>query len=305
MVSWQAKVEIAQARVRRKKRFYASPEAMRRQLPGHQDAARTRPRRSVVRNLDIKRTEVDGHPSYTLTPPDGPTTDLHIFHLHGGGFVEQPEPHHWHFAHRMVRTLGCSYTLPMYPLAPDHDHRTIIATAITAYEQATANTPTEAQVLLGDSAGGSLAITITQDLRTRGHPPPAAIGLFSPWLNLATDSPQSARIDPSDPELGVPGLQQAGRWYAADRELHDPEISPAHDDLTGLPPLSMFIGTRDVLLPDSETFHRHARDAGLTADLHVYPGMFHNWMMKNIPEAHTATNEIIDFIHHNTMKGFS
>ncbi|MGZ8177842.1 alpha/beta hydrolase fold domain-containing protein [Williamsia sp. SKLECPSW1] len=287
---------IAQIRLRRRKRFYASAATMREQLPQHQDASRARPPRSLRRHLRVDETDVEGFPCFTLTPRSGVRTDLHIVHFHGGGFVESPESHHWHFARRIVDALGCRYTLPMYPLAPSHDHRRIVPFALAGYEQITRDTPAHARVLFGDSAGGSMALTIAQDLRDHDRPQPACIALFSPWLNLATDDPESILIDPTDPELGIEGLRQAGRWYAADKPLDDPYLSPAHADLDGLAPIAVFVGTRDILMPDATMLRRDAAVAGVPLDLHIHGGMFHNWIMKRIPEARTATRQLLDFL---------
>lgn len=222
MVSVRARAFIAAARLQRKKSFYATAAGMRRRLSAHQSAARCEPPRSVRRHRSITRHEVQGHSCYTLHP-DGRWDGLHIFHLHGGGFVEQPEKHHWRFADNLVGTLGCRYSMFMYPLAPEHDHREITAVSRRAYREMMADTPQSGRVLFGDSAGGSLSLGIAQELRDRGEAQPACIALFSPWLNMAVDHELSQVIEPHDPELGIAGLQQAGRWYAADR----PSMTPS------------------------------------------------------------------------------
>ncbi|SHS77759.1 Putative esterase [Mycobacteroides abscessus subsp. abscessus] len=129
MVSVRARAFIAAARLQRKKSFYATAAGMRRRLSAHQSAARCEPPRSVRRHRRITRHEVQGHSCYTLHP-DGRWDGLHIFHLHGGGFVEQPEKHHWRFADNLVGALRCRYSMFMYPLAPEHDHREITAVPI-------------------------------------------------------------------------------------------------------------------------------------------------------------------------------
>jgi acetyl esterase/lipase len=80
--------------------------------------------------------------------------------------------------------------------------------------------------------------------------------------------------------------------YAEGTDPHDPRISPLHADLTGLGPFSLFIGTRDLLLPDARRFTARAREAGISVDHGEYPGMFHNWVMQNIPEGREAMNHI-------------
>ncbi|NKY88131.1 alpha/beta hydrolase [Nocardia veterana] len=296
MTSLRARAVIARMRYLRRKRFYADPAVMRAALAEHQSPKRSQPPRHMIDRFDVLRRTVDGHPCYTIAPRGGPTSPRHIVHLHGGGFVEAPEPHHWRFAARMVRRLGCTYTMPMYPLAPDHDHRTIVAMVERAYTRATDAVAPPDRIVFGDSAGGTLALTLARQLRGEGRPQPAALALFSPWIDLATDDPLSPALDDRDPELGVAGLRQAGRWYAGERALDDPRISPAFADLHGSPPIIVFIGHRDLLLPDARRIAELGAAAEVPVELHEYPGMPHNWIMKNIPEARRATDELVEFL---------
>lgn len=298
MVSARARVIIGMAQLQRKKSFYATAVGMRRRLSIHQRPARCEPPRAVRLRRRITRRDIQGHACYTLHP-DGDWNGLHVFHLHGGGFVEQPEKHHWRFADNLVKSLGCRYSLFMYPLAPQHDHREITAVSRSAYRVVMADTPQAGRVLFGDSAGGSLSLGIAQELRDRGEPQPACIALFSPWLNMAVDHELSRVIERHDPELGIEGLQQAGRWYAADRPLDDPELSPEHADLTGIAALSIFVGTRDILLPDALLLHFNACTVGTESRLQIYDGMFHNWAMKPIPEAREARKQLVEFLTEN------
>lgn len=297
MTSWRARAMIARMLLRRNKRFYADPSVMRHGLPRHQIPSRSHPPRRMLDTHQVTSRMIEGHRVYTITPADGPTSLWHIFHLHGGGFVEAPEPHHWHFAARMVDLLGCTYSLPMYPLAPEHDHETIIPMVEKAFYEVLGDSAPGDRIVFGDSAGGTLALTLARHLRERAQPQPAAFALFSPWIDLATDDPLSPALDARDPELGVTGLKQAGRWYAGERALDDPEISPAFADLTGLAPVMVFIGHRDILLPDARRIKELGDAAGVRVDLREYPGMFHNWIMKNIPEARQATTELLEFLH--------
>lgn len=296
MTSWRARALIARMRLRDSKRFYADPRAMRAGLPRHQEQKRSRPPRRITAKYDVTRREADGHPVFTIAPRGGPGSPWHIFHMHGGGFVESTEPHHWRFAARIVERTGCTYSLPMYPLAPECDHRTIVPMVEHSYELVTGETAPENRIVFGDSAGGTLALTLARHLYESGRPQPRALALFSPWIDLATDDPLSLALDDRDPELGVSGLKQADRWYAGERALDDPHISPAFADLTGIAPAIVFIGHRDILLPDARRVAELGAAAGVPVELHEYPGMIHNFIMKNIPEARQATGELLHFL---------
>ncbi|MEV6878955.1 alpha/beta hydrolase [Amycolatopsis sp. NPDC051128] len=290
MVSVQAKVRMALLRASGQKRFYDNASALHHRLPRHQKPSMARPPRRVRRRCDVEQRDVRGFPCFTFRPRDGQSGDLHVFHLHGGGYVEQVEKHHWRYAADLVARLGCAVTLPVYPLVPRHDHTATIPMVQAAYDQVAAGD--ERVVVTGDSAGGALALAIAQNLRAAGRPQPERLILYSPWLDVLLEDPVSELLDETDPMLGIAGLREAGRMYAEGTDPHDPLVSPIHADLTGLAPITLFIGTRDVLLPDARRFAERAREAGIELDYREYPGMFHNWLMQAIPEGREAMNNV-------------
>ncbi|RZQ65952.1 alpha/beta hydrolase [Amycolatopsis suaedae] len=288
MVSVQARLRMATLRATGQKRFYDDARALHSRLPRHQRPSMARPPRQVRRACAVDHHDVHGFPCYTLRPRDGEPAGPHVLHLHGGGYVEQIQKHHWQYAADLVARLGCAVTLPIYPLVPHHDHTATLPMVQRAYDQL----PGDRRVISGDSAGGGLALAIAQELRDRDRPQPERLLLYSPWLDITLEDPISVILDEHDPMLGITGLREAGRMYAEGTDPHDPRLSPLYADLTGLGPFSVFIGTRDVLLPDARRFATRATDAGIAIDYHEYPGMFHNWLMHPIPEGREAMNHV-------------
>src|SRR5439155_17071451 len=60
-------------------------------------------------------------------------------------------------------------------------------------------------------------------------------------------------------------------YLSAGASESDPYVSPLRGDLTGLPPAALVVGTLDPLLSDSELFADALREAGVPAELHVFP----------------------------------
>ena len=55
-----------------------------------------------------------------------------------------------------------------------------------------------------------------------------------------------------------------------------PGRHPGEDrDFDGFPPTILVSGTREMFLSDTVRAHRKLRDAGVTADLHVFEGLSH------------------------------
>jgi monoterpene epsilon-lactone hydrolase len=292
MVSAKARLYMAYLHVTGQKRFYDDARTLHHRLHRHQRSSQARPPRGIRRRCAVDRQVVRGFPCWTLRPRTAAANELHVLHLHGGGYVEEIEGQHWRYAAELVTRLGCTVTLPIYPLTPRYDHTETLPMVYAAYDRAIGDRPAGQSVISGDSAGAALALAIAQQLREDGRPQPARLLLISPWLDVALDDPISQVLDEHDPMLGIAGLREAGRMYAEGADSRDPRISPLHADLTGLGPFSLFIGTRDLLLPDARRFTARARDAGIDVDHHEFPGMFHNWVMQNMPEGREAMNHV-------------
>ncbi|AUH67456.1 alpha/beta hydrolase [Gordonia sp. PS3] len=299
MVSIPARLTMASLRATRSKKFYADPAVMTERLPRHQRKSMTTP--PWLPTVQVSLEHVGDMRCYRIEPRDG-AGDTRILHLHGGGFVEEPQRHHWRFLAWLARAADASVIMPIYPLCPSADHRTIIPAVADAAHTYLAGAPGPT-VLSGDSAGGRLALELCcGDRRLRTEPD--AVVLLSPWIDLTVSMPEADAIDPDDPELGIAGLRQAGRWFAGNAPPTD--FGPVDGErLSALPPTIVFTGTRDVLNPDARDFVGRARSAGATISLKEHPGMFHNWIMHKIPEASRARRELEAFISERLEDGGS
>ena len=95
--------------------------------------------------------------------------------------------------------------------------------------------------------------------------------------------------------VGTEGLQDMARHYAGD-DLRNPLAAPLHADLSGLPPLQVFVGTREILLSDSTRIVDNAQAAGVDASLNVGDGLIHVWQLfGNVPEAAESLEQVAGF----------
>jgi len=293
--SLHATLLIAQMRLMRTKRTFSDVDALHRSLGPRQQRENAVPPPAVRERLDVERTEVCGHPVYTLRPRAGGTSQ-HVLYLHGGAYVHQIQADHWKFFARLIARTGCSVTAPLYPLAPDNHYDDTIAMVQATYKEQLGAVAPHDQVLMGDSAGGGLSLVLARALRDQGRPQPKEIVLLSPWLDVTMSDPAVPDHDRHDPYLGIAGLREAGRLYAGGLDLRDERVSPLHGNLRGLGALSCFIGTRDVLLADSRNLFHKAAAQGVPLEYREYGGMFHAWVIANIPEARHATDRIAELV---------
>jgi epsilon-lactone hydrolase len=154
-------------------------------------------------------------------------------------------------------------------------------------------------IVMGDSSGGGISLALAQLLREKGREQPANVILLSPWLDASLSHPQIPAYDKIDPFLDMEGLKYAGGLYARDVDPANYLVSPIHGSLKDLAPLSLFIGTRDILLPDCRKLRDRADAEGVKLNYREYEAMLHDWMMISLPESKQALKEIVEIIGTN------
>jgi epsilon-lactone hydrolase len=220
----------------------------------------------------------------------------HVLYLHGGAFVEGIFWWHWYFIARMVERLGMTFTVPLYPLAPEHDAATIGAFTLDLYRELLADRP-EPLVVMGDSAGGGLTVALIQQAVASGLTAPAAQVLLSPWLDLTMTDPAQEALLGVDPLLSRAGPEAAGRWYAGAWPTTDPRVSPMFGDIAALPRTLLICGTHDILLSDARRFRALAGAVGVPVEYHEEEGLIHAYPLLFFPESRKARDRIMHFIN--------
>lgn len=221
-----------------------------------------------------------------------PRAPVRLLYLHGGAFIFHIQAGQWALPTELLDRLGGVVLTPFYPLAPEHDWRAGIDAARRVYLGLVDECGAHNVVVIGDSAGGGLALSLAQVLRDAGEPLPAALVLFSPWLDLAVKGDDQPAIQRIDPALSIEVLRAAGRLWAHDAAVDDPRVSPLFAAQHGLPPTIVFSGTRDIL--DSDAVRLAAVNPAIT--LQRYPGMFHVWAAAPIPEGRRALDQAAAYI---------
>ncbi len=133
----------------------------------------------------------------------------------------------------------------------------------------------------GDSAGGNLALTLTEYLRDNSLPLPAGVITFSAWTDMSGTSESYRNMRRFDALFGNNRIIEiSARQYVSKskKSLTDKYVSPYFiKDFKNFPPILMQVGSYEMLLSSSMDFAQRAIKSGVDANVEVYEGMFHEF----------------------------
>jgi acetyl esterase/lipase len=278
MASWQTRAVILYLRARRKKR-YRTVEAGLRSMADALPASP--PPDDLVGRLSVEHLGdgelVTVRPAVDALPRQGA-----LVYLHGGAFVNGIMAQHWSLVTHLADTTGREVHVARYPLAPAHDVRDAWAFLDALHDRLGPDRPLH---VLGDSAGGTLALLLAQ--ARAGDGSVAGLTLIAPWLDLSMQNPAIDLVEPRDPWLTRAGMRPIAAHWGAGRALTHPLVSPLFGDLGALPSTLVLVGSRDICRPDCERLRDLAPpSADLT--LHVEHGSPHDYPLLPTPEGARA-----------------
>ena len=275
--------------LRGSQRIFRSAARMRHRVAVLQERPqRSAPPARLAKLVDIRVFTTDGWVVYEISPRRIRVPRKRALYLHGGAYVFEIAPQHWQTVASLVAQTGTRFVVPLYALAPAETAAIIVPKAAALAESLIDEVGAENTSILGDSAGGGMALAVAMLLRDRGLPPLQRTVLISPWLDISGTDPALMTIQPRDPWLAVPGSHAAGEIYRGTVAEDDPLVSPIHGDLAGLGAITMFSGTRDILNADARRLLRLATKQGRAIDYHEGHEMIHVYPILPIPEGRAA-----------------
>lgn len=299
MVSWQARTAnlLGRLTVRQSLRRDCSVAEMRERI-----RAMERFFPDVPEDIRVDTEPALSHcQSEWLTPVPGPTERV-ILHFPGGAFLTRFVRAERLLLARLCQSANARGRLVCYRLAPEYPYPAGLDDCLEAYRQLLAlEVAPEHIIVSGMSAGGCLALALLLAVRDEGLPLPAGAVLMSPAADLTEAADAGSRLANAahDAVLSLERGHEIRRLYLGDQLdlLERPYVSPVFGDFSGLPPLFFQVGSREILLDDSQRCAERARAAGVRAEVEVWDRVPHGWQTLSFaPESGRAIDRLADFI---------
>lgn len=253
----------------------------------------------VFGKYDIVESQLGGCP-VTWFNRDFFPEDRAILYLHGGGYVGGSVLYSRNGAASLAVELGSKLAAIEYRLAPEHPWPAALDDALAAYEQMISDgIPADGIVIVGESAGGGLALATVLAAKDKGLKLPSAVIALSPWCDLTMSNITLRANRDRDIMLTNELLKLASELYAGDNDRTNPYISPIFGDYTGFPPLLIQVAAEELLLGEIiDTAGRAAEQSENEVQLEIYEGVWHVWqtMDEIVPEARQAVEKIGVFV---------
>jgi epsilon-lactone hydrolase len=270
-----------------------------------EDEAKNAPlvaRAQVLYPVDMESRVIGGVRTLVVTPKSGVAAKNRtrvLINLHGGGFI-WGEGNGAKTESIPIAGLGRITVIAVaYRLAPENRFPAASEDVAAVYRQLLKEYRPENIGLYGCSAGGILAAESVAWFQKQGLPMPGAIGTFCGSLApLGGDSShlaaplvgERASADADSDTLGMP--------YFRGASIKDPLVLPINSAavLARFPPTLLLAGSRDFTVSSLFRSQAALTQAGVVAELHVWDGMWHAFLMDpDLPESQQAFHVIVDF----------
>lgn len=262
----------------------------------------------LPKGYTLQNLNLDGLPIEILISPNINNHKI-ILQFHGGAYIMRFFDLYRMIAYQYSKiSNGAKVVSIDYHTAPYHTYPHAHNDALKVW-QYLINQGYNAKdiIIVGDSAGGNLALSLTMKLRDENKALPKALVLLSPWTDFSAEGDSYKYNLHKDCLLGIKKgknlqnsqMHQLIRAYAGNTDFKHPYLSPVYGNFSNFPPMLMIVGSFDLLESDSIKVYEKAKSENVDVTLSRYYGMFHDFplLLNFIPESKKAWIEVKNFIN--------
>ncbi len=213
-----------------------------------------------------------------------------VLWIHGGGFIAGTIDQVNEVASRFARWLRATIVTVQYRWAPENPYPAALDDARAAWQWMldAEDVDSTRMAILGQSGGGGLAAALVLRIHDEGGQQPVAQVLHYPMLDDRTAANHA--LDKDDFKIWNNRCNRVA-WNAylapnkAGADTLPPYAAPARrEDLSGLPPTWLGVGTYDLFAEEAKTYAQRLTEAGVPCETfyvegapHVFEVMAPHW----------------------------
>ncbi|WP_338009726.1 alpha/beta hydrolase [Staphylococcus massiliensis] len=216
-----------------------------------------------------------------------------ILYIPGGFYALQPSVFHWRFMDKLAYNTLHDIVMPIYPKLPDFHYQETYDAIKALYFDLVDQVGADNIIIMGDSSGGTMALSLTQQLMKENKPLPHKLYLISPWLDATMANPAiTESLQDRDPVVSRFGIQSLSSRFGKGLKLDDPILSPLNGQFEGLPPIYLFAGSEEINLPDYKKLQDICMDLNQSFQYYEYPKMIHSFPLYPITDSRKVIKQI-------------
>ncbi len=219
-----------------------------------------------------------------------------LFHIHGGGMtIGNSRSARFMLAHTGV-LCGRNTVSVDYRLCPEYAQPAAVEDCAAAYQGLLGEYAPKDIALIGESAGGMLVLALLAYLKQHGLPMPSCACVISGSADPEYNSPSMMENRETEVVVCLNLREAMHGYYFTDGDLSDPVLNPMNSDISGWPPVYFHACDDEILRDESVRMYEKLRSAGIPTKLTIKEGLFHCYMLNDLPESYEAFQEFADFI---------
>ena len=157
----------------------------------------TREPRQTIEECEIHTYTYMERNVFTVTQKNVEESDnqKYVIYFHGGSYVAEATQNHWDFLENIVKDTGYTVIMPDYPLTPKYHYQDVYNMVEPLYKEIVETVGSENVILMGDSAGGGLALGLYEKMAEEAEELPVKTILISPWLDVRLENKNIQEIE--------------------------------------------------------------------------------------------------------------
>jgi len=223
-----------------------------------------------------------------------------IVYCHGGGLVAGSAATFRVWTSRLALHMGCRVISIDYRLAPENPYPAAVNDVLAVCKSMVTYNNSDGFCIGADSTGCILALHAMLNLKRANGVYPNSAFLLSPSIDLTFSGASIDANASRDPLVSLAVLKQCAKWYAGNKDLSNPDISPLFAHFNDMPPTLAMVDDSEILLDDARRLVEKITASGGIAKLLVSHGLWHVWpAWGDFPESVAALDDIKQHIFAN------